>query len=598
MKIVILGARLDGQAGVALNAIRTIGDHEVVAFLDNTSELQGVVREGVPVIGRTDNLAEFVFPPGVEGAFVAIGENYARQRLARIIQDRGLTLINVLHPSANIDPTVTLGGGIFVGPGAVICKGASIGDAVIVNSGAVIDHDCVIEDAVHVGPGSRLAGRVKVRERAFLGTGTTAIPDVVIGEDSILGAGSVVVDNVTENAVSLGVPARLKHHREPLLHRRAGETPYFNEPVPLSKPTLPAFAKVADEFQNVFTSGMLSNFARYEKELGDRTKEYFQVRHSLPTPSCTTGLMMTIRELGLKGKAIVPSFTFFSTVHSMVWGGLEPIFADIDRETFTLDPEEIARRATPDTSAVIAVHVFGNPCEIEGLQRACHERNLTLIFDAAHGFGSRYKGVPLGGFGDVEVFSLSGTKVVTSGEGGLVATNDDELAKRIEQSRNYGNRGDYDAEIIGMNGKMSELNAVLGLASMKQVDSMVSRRNELASRYEDQLRSTPGISFQKVHPDNTSNYTHFAIVVDPDEAGIDRNDLATVLAENNVMTRKYFSPPVHRLAVYSRAAEKSEVHLPNTDYVSERVLSLPLWSHMPDDVVSGICETIQQACVH
>ena len=595
MRIIILGARLDGQAGVVLSALRQSGEHEVVGFLDNNPELQGAVLDGVPVIGSTDELLSLELVSDIGGAFIAIGENFARGRLARRVEGRGLQLINVIHPSAVILPGVSLGNGVFIGPGAVIGKGVVIGGAVIVSSGAVIDHDCVISDNAHIGPGCRLAGRVKVGKNALLGIGTSIIPDIVIGEDAIIGAGSVVVRDAPPDRISVGVPARLKEDLPTDAQIRGAAAPFFAEQVPLISPTLPQLEEIENDIQTVLRSGYLSNFAKYERQLQERVRNYLGVQYCFPVSNATIGLLVAIHALGLKGKVVVPSFTFFSTVHALVWNGLEPVFVDIDRETLNVDPERVEDAITPDTCAIVGVHVFGNPCDVSALQQIAEARGLHLLFDAAHALGSTYKRTPIGNFGDVEVFSMSGTKVVTAGEGGLVATNNPDVAKFIEQARNYGNRGDYDCEVIGLNAKMPELSALLGLATFKHVDEYGRRRNEIASLYRELLAVLPGLSFQRISDGSFSNYNYFAIVVDPSEFGLDRDELASVLAKNNVMTRKYFVPPVHRLTVYRQYLDECAPRLRITDHVSQNILCLPIWSHMRDETVRGICAVIRRA---
>ena len=203
-----------------------------------------------------------------------------------------------------------------------------------------------------------------------------------------------------------------------------GGEPAFPEKIPIVRPVLPSLPEMSDDLQHMLVSGMVTkgqHLAAFEKALAD----HIGVKRAVGVSSCTSGLMLTYTGLGLTGDVIVPSFTFMATVSALVWCGLRPIFADVDARTTNLDPAEAEARITPRTTAIVAVHNFGNPADIPALQAVADRHNLKLIFDAAHGFGARYQGVPVGSQGHAQVFSLSPTKLLIAGEGGIVATNDE-----------------------------------------------------------------------------------------------------------------------------------------------------------------------------
>jgi dTDP-4-amino-4,6-dideoxygalactose transaminase len=254
------------------------------------------------------------------------------------------------------------------------------------------------------------------------------------------------------------------------------DVPAFPTRFPFMRPTLPELAEVIAEFQSAYVNGMLTNSAlaaRLEAAVAER----LAVKHCVAVSSCTSGLMMVIRALGLSGEVIVPSFTFFATGHSLLWNGLRPIFASSELDTWNVSPEDIERKITEKTSAILAVHMYGNPCNIPALERLAQHHRLKLIFDAAHAFGSAYRGRPIGSFGDTEVFSLSPTKLLVAGEGGLVTTNDAKLAAAVRAMRNYGDLGAYNPEWLGLNARMPEFNAALALRGLALVDAKVQRRN-------------------------------------------------------------------------------------------------------------------------
>jgi dTDP-4-amino-4,6-dideoxygalactose transaminase len=342
----------------------------------------------------------------------------------------------------------------------------------------------------------------------------------------------------------------------------------------------------------ILESGMLTT-GQHLRNFEKAAAEHLGVRHALAVSSCTTGLMLTYRGLGLTGDVVVPSFTFMATVSAMIWAGLRPIFADVDVDTLTLDPTAAEAAITPNTSALVAVHNFGNPADIEALQAIARRHHLKLIFDAAHGFGTLYQGVPVGPQGDAQIYSLSPTKLLIAGEGGIVATNDDDLAEKIRIGREYGNSGNYDSAFAGFNARMPEFNALLCLRSLGLLEQATRRRNRVASLYQERLSMLPGLGFQKIQPGSRSSYKDFSLTIDPDAFGLSRDQVAVALAAENIDTRKYYDPPVHLQTAYRQFAPPAQ-RLPNTHLLAACSLSLPIWSQMEDAVVLGICRAIQR----
>jgi len=368
--------------------------------------------------------------------------------------------------------------------------------------------------------------------------------------------------------------------------------PVFDARVNLVRPVLPSFAEMASGIEEILRSGMVTK-GRHLAEFEEAVARHLGVKHAAAVSSCTTGLMLTYRGLDLTGEAVVPSFTFMATVSALVWAGLRPAFADVDRGTTTLDPASAEEAITPRTSAIVATHNFGNPADCEALQAIADRHNLKLVFDAAHGFGSLYQGEPVGPQGNAQVYSLSPTKLLIAGEGGIVATNDDELANKVRTGREYGNSGNYDSAFAGFNARMSELNAVMGIHSLRNLEAAARRRNEVASLYHQELGRLPGIGFQEVRQGDRNSYKDFSITVDPEGFGMTRDDLAAALAAENVDTRKYYDPPVHRQTAYRQY--DSGRPLPNTEWLAGHSLSLPIWSDMDDQTAFRICRAVQAA---
>jgi dTDP-4-amino-4,6-dideoxygalactose transaminase len=321
--------------------------------------------------------------------------------------------------------------------------------------------------------------------------------------------------------------------------------------------------------------------------------EHLGVKYAVAVSSCTTGLMLAYRALGLTGDVVVPSFTFMATVSALSWAGLRPVFADVDVGTTNLEPLAAEAAITSRTSAIVAVHNFGNPAAIEALQRIAQRHGVKLLFDAAHGFGALYQGVPVGPQGDAQVYSLSPTKLLVAGEGGIVATNNDAVAEYVRIGREYGNSGNYDSACAGMNARMSEFHALLGLHSLQRLEIAAQHRNHLVTIYQEQLAHLPGIGFQQVLPGNRCSYKDLSITVDEEAFGLGREHLAQALAHEHIDTRKYYEPPVHRQTAYRAFAPPPDT-LPNTNVLAARSLSLPLWSHMEEAMVLRICHAIQR----
>ncbi len=371
-----------------------------------------------------------------------------------------------------------------------------------------------------------------------------------------------------------------------------GGQPAFAQAVPITKPTVPDIATLKEGFGKILESGMLTN-SKFVQEFEAATAQYIGVNHTVAVNSCTNGMILTMRALGLTGEIIIPSFTFHATAHAASICNLKVIFVDCDLETYNVDPAEIEKAITPKTSAILAVHIFGNPSPVEQLQRIAKKYNLKLIFDAAHGFGSVYQGKNIGQFGDAEVFSLSPTKLLTTAEGGLVATSNSGLAAKLKVARNYGDSGNYDCEFSGISARMSEFHALLGLESLKMLEKNVTRRNSLVELYKKRLGALPGVSFQKITSGNRSSFKDFSILIDEKKFGLGRDALCQCLLAENIIVKKYFYPPVHEQKVFVKQFPVNGRDLEDTQKISYNSLSLPLFSHIAEETVTRICSAME-----
>lgn len=588
--LIIIGAREDGHAGVVQDSMDATGRYSILGFYD--SELYGRTREvfGKRVLGASNNV-----PPATSKcrhAFVAIGDNTARHKICEQVLALGYTLVTVVHPSSIVSPSAKLGRGVFVGPGACIQHGCAIQDFVIVGTRATVEHDCVVSAGAHIATEATLGERLSIGEDAFIGMGANIIPDLQIGSHSIVGAGAVIFENVKEGVFVTSIPGHLKKMWQWKItdkNLQPEKKPAAQKNIYVSSPSVPALDEIVDRVQDILESRQISNFAKYVQMFESNVKERLQVKYCRAVSNGTTGLALALKILDIKGEVLVPDFTFSATGHVVVWNQCTPVLVDVDPQTFNIDIESARRAITKKTKAILAVHVFGNPCEIEKLQSLCREHNLKLIFDSAHAFGSSYRGRPIGNFGDIEVFSLSGTKALTSGEGGLVTTNSPELDAKMQLARNYGAGPDYNCQFFGFNGKFTEINAVLGLANLVQLDALLKRRETIAAIYEEKLRNVPGIRFQKIMPASSVARSYFAIVLDPSKYGRTRDELYTYLETNNIFPRKYFYPPLHAMKAYQDYAHRA---LPNATKLSQNILCVPIYPHLADHDVLRIAALI------
>jgi dTDP-4-amino-4,6-dideoxygalactose transaminase len=376
---------------------------------------------------------------------------------------------------------------------------------------------------------------------------------------------------------------------------RAGigtRTPAFRTLLPIVDPEGVPGEEFLEEVRGILASKQLTNSA-YVKKFEEAAAGYLGVAHCVAVSSCTAGLLLVFKILDLQGDVILPSFTFHATAHVVAWNGLTPVFADCDAKTFCVAPQAVRAQVSSRTAAILAVHLFGNPAAVKELEEIAAELQIPLVFDAAHAFGSSVGGKRTGGFGTAEVFSFSPTKLVVAGEGGLVVTRDAGLAERLRAGRNYGDAGNYDPEILGVNARMSEMHAAMALRGLVGLDARIERRNEIQRRYERNLRDVAGLRFQEVSAGGRSTFKDLSVIVDEKEFGHARDWLVELLHVENIGARKYFSPPVHRQKLY-RAMWDGRA-LPVTDLVSDGVVSLPIYSSLTDESVDKVCEVIRRA---
>jgi dTDP-4-amino-4,6-dideoxygalactose transaminase len=366
-----------------------------------------------------------------------------------------------------------------------------------------------------------------------------------------------------------------------------GGEPAFPDGLPFVRPTVPDLERVVARFAPSYERGMLTNgplVSAFEEQAAER----LGVSHVVAVSSCTAGLMLVLRVLAPDGPVVLPSFTFSASAHAVAWNGLEPRFVECDPASFQVDTDSAEARIA-GAGALLATHVFGAPCNIEALEAMASGAGIPLLFDAAHAFGASHGDRAIGGFGTAEVFSLSPTKVVVAGEGGVVATTDASLAELVRIGRDYGNPGDYDTRFVGLNARMSELHAAIALESLAGLDARLVERRRIVDVYRNGIAELPGVVAQHVDPWDRSTYKDFTVAIDESVFGVPRDAVVTALRADGIDTRRYFSPPVHRQHAYRDSAP---FDLPVTDAVAGRVVSLPIYASLSDDQIATVTRVL------
>jgi dTDP-4-amino-4,6-dideoxygalactose transaminase len=318
-------------------------------------------------------------------------------------------------------------------------------------------------------------------------------------------------------------------------------------------------------------------------------------REIIAVNSCTSGLMLALRALEVGGEVLLPSFTFTATAHAVSWNGCKPVFVDCDADTLNIDLEDLQRKITSRTGAIVAVYVSGNPPALGALQEIATHRGLKLVLDAAHALGSTYQRKTAGTFGDAEVFSLSPTKTITTCEGGIVSVRDPEIARRLRIGRNYANPGNYDCEFVGLNARMSELHALVGLESFRMLGQNVQERRRLAALYQQRLEPLRGLELQRIGAQSECSFKDFSLRVVQSQFGVGRDELRERLWRDGIETRTYFDPPVHRQSAYVALEPHGTPPLPTTDRVAREILNLPLYVGLQEGEVDRIVRVIEGA---
>lgn len=358
----------------------------------------------------------------------------------------------------------------------------------------------------------------------------------------------------------------------------------------VTRSSMPDLEEYLSEISEMWDTHWLTNMGPKHKQFQKALKGYMGVENIELFTNGHMSLELTLQGMNLQGEVITTPFTFASTTHAIVRNGLTPVFCDIDPITFTIDTEKLERLITDQTCAILPVHVYGNVCNIEEIERIAHKYELKVIYDAAHTFGETYKEKGIGSFGDASCFSFHATKVFNSIEGGAVCFRDKRLGDILYELKNFGIHGPEEVSAVGANAKMNEFCAAMGICNLRHVDEEIEKRKKVAECYRNHLEGVEGIQLNAMQKDVKPNYAYFPVVFDEKQFGSSRAEVFDKLAENGIGARKYFYPLTNTFSAFNRSFNVLDT--PVALHVSKRVLTLPIYADLAIEDVDRICEII------
>ncbi len=349
----------------------------------------------------------------------------------------------------------------------------------------------------------------------------------------------------------------------------------------VTQPHLPPLEELLPYLEQIWSNKILTNNGPFHRQLEKELCEYLGVDHLALFTNGTIALVTALQALRISGEVITTPYSFVATSHSLLWNNIKPVFVDIDPTTCNLNPELIEAAITPQTSAILAVHCYGRPCQVEQIENIADIYGLKVIYDAAHAFGVKYRGESLLNHGDLSVLSFHATKVFNTFEGGAIVCPDAKAKQRIDYLKNFGFANEVTVTAPGINGKMNEFSSALGLLQLKHVDSALARRNEIENIYRTELKEIPGISMLPTLPDTVGNSAYFPIFVGK-EYPINRDELYQNLKEAGIYGRRYFYPLISSMPMYRHLPSASAINLPLAKQISDSVICLPIYPSLGD----------------
>ena len=368
----------------------------------------------------------------------------------------------------------------------------------------------------------------------------------------------------------------------------------MEKPIFVTQPDLPPLEQFLPYLEEIWQNKVLTNGGPFHKRFEAELAEYLGVPHISLFTNATIALVTALQSLRITGEVITTPYSFVATAHSLLWNGIKPVFVDIDPKTLNLDPAKIEAAITPETTAILPVHCYGRPCEVEAIQRIADDYNLKVIYDAAHAFGIQRGGTSVLTHGDLSVLSFHATKVFNTFEGGAIVSPDAKTKQRIDHLKNFGFVNETTVVATGINGKMSEFNAALGLLQLQHVGRAIERRGQIAARYRELLEGLPGVRLMDPPADASANHSYFPILI----GGcfpIGRDELYQKLKDEGVHARRYFYPLISDFPMYRGLASADPAKLPVARAAASQVLCLPIYPALDDEDVQRVADIVRRA---
>ncbi|QMI05665.1 dTDP-4-amino-4,6-dideoxy-D-glucose aminotransferase VioA [Citrobacter sp. RHB25-C09] len=364
----------------------------------------------------------------------------------------------------------------------------------------------------------------------------------------------------------------------------------MSKQIPVTKPFLPELNEFVPYLEKIWENQWLTNNGPFHQQLEAELCKYLGVKYISLFNNATIALVTALQALRISGEVITTPYSFVATSHSIIWNSLKPVFVDIDEKNFNIDPEKIEQAITPETTAIMPVHCYGNPCDVERIQKIADNYGLRVIYDAAHAFGINYKGDSLLNFGDLSILSFHATKVFNTFEGGAIICHDIKTKERIDRLKNFGIADEVTVTAPGINGKMSEVNAAFGLLQLKHISEAMTERHKIDTRYRRELAGVKGIKIPELSSHSNSNHSYFPVIVE-DDYPKSRDELYAHLKNHGVLSRRYFYPLISNMPMYRGIKSSAVLNLQVANHISDRILCLPIFASMTSeeqDTVIGL----------
>lgn len=365
-----------------------------------------------------------------------------------------------------------------------------------------------------------------------------------------------------------------------------------SKPVYVTQPYLPPLEEFLPYLEQIWDNKILTNGGPMHQELEQTLSNYLGVKHIALFNNGTIALLTALQALRVTGEVITTPYSFVATAHSLLWNGLKPVFVDIDPNTLNIDPNKIEAAITPQTTAIMPVHCYGNPCDVKAIQVIADKYNLRVIYDAAHAFGVQDNEGSILRHGDLSVLSFHATKVFNTFEGGAIICPDVKTKLQIDRLKNFGFVDETTVVAPGINGKMSEINAAFGLLQLKHINQAIARRKEIDEFYRQQLKNVDGIRLIQTTGQEVANYSYFPVLVEP-EYPLSRDELYQRLKEDNIFARRYFYPLISEFSMYRGMISAKRDNLPVANIIAEKVICLPIYPALTNEDVIRITEMIK-----